>query len=271
MNRSRLFSQGKIDRWLSLIAVVVGLAAWEAASRTKVINPLFYPPPSLIIQTLFRMIGDGDLALNLGATLGRVGAGLLSGGSAGLAAGLLLGWSPRLRRIFDPVVSFLYPLPKLALFPLCLIIFGLGDTSRVVLIALAAFFPLLINTLAGVQQINPDYFEIARSYGASPLIEFQRVILPGSLPSMLSGLRLAVGNALVTAIAVELMNAQVGLGAVIWLAWETLRTSELYVALLMTALVGIASHLLLEFLSRRLVAWQIERSAEVPANLIPEI
>ena len=195
----------------------------------------------------------------------------MAGGAAGLLLGIALGLSPRLRRILDPLVSGLYALPKLALFPLFLILFGLGESSRIVLVALAAFFPLLINSMAGVRQINPDYFEIARSYGTSPFLLLRRVVFPGSLPSVLSGVRLAVGSALMLTIAVELINAQTGLGALIWKSWQTLQTEILYVALLTAALLGIGSHLLLEFLSRHLTPWQIDQEYELPGKAIPEI
>jgi ABC-type nitrate/sulfonate/bicarbonate transport system permease component len=183
----------------------------------------------------------------------------------------LLGWSTRLRVLLDPIIGALYPLPKLALFPLFLIIFGLGESPRVVLIALSAFFPILINTLAGVRQINSEYFEIAQAYGASRWLLLRRVVFPGAFPSVLSGLRLAVGNTLITTIAVELLNADTGLGAQIWWAWETLRTEVLYVAIFLAALLGIGSHYLLEWMSRVATPWQLDRGSSAPTNPIPEI
>jgi ABC-type nitrate/sulfonate/bicarbonate transport system permease component len=263
--------RGFIERWASGLLIAAGLAAWELAARAGWISALFFPAPSSIAGTLAAWIVSGELAVNLAATLSRFGAGLAAGGAAGFACGLALGLSSRLRRILDPLVSGLYSLPKLALFPLFMIIFGLGDSSRIVLIALAAFFPMLINTMGGVQQINPVYFEVARSHGTSRWLLLRRVVFPGSLPSVLSGVRLAVGTSLMITIAVELINARTGLGAVIWTAWQTLRTETLYVALLATAGLGIAGHMLLEFLSRRLIPWQMEQGKEVPTKTILEI
>jgi ABC-type nitrate/sulfonate/bicarbonate transport system permease component len=260
-----------LERWASVLLVLAGLAVWELAARMGWISVLFFPAPTSIAAALGEWIANGELAANLGASLYRFGAGLAVGGCAGFVCGIVLGLSPRLRRILDPLVSGFYSLPKLALFPLFLILFGLGDTSRIVLIALAAFFPLLINTMAGVRQINPDYFEIARSYGTSRSMMLRRVVFPGSLPSVLSGIRLAVGTSLMITIAVELINARTGLGAVIWMAWQTLRTELLYVALLTAAALGISGHLLLEYLSRRLTPWQMEQGKEMPTNAILEI
>jgi len=270
-NRESIAHAGWAERLAPALLVLAGLAAWELAARAGWISTLFFPAPSSIAGTLAAWIVSGELAVNLGATLYRFGAGLAAGGAAGFAFGLVLGLSGRLRRILDPLVSGLYSLPKLALFPLFLIFFGLGDSSRIVLIALAAFFPMLINTMGGVQQINPDYLEIARSYGTSRGLLLRRVVFPGSLPSVLSGLRLAVGTSLMITVAVELINARTGLGAVIWMAWQTLRTEVLYVALLATATLGITSHVLLEFLSRRLIPWQMERGKELPTKAILEI
>jgi ABC-type nitrate/sulfonate/bicarbonate transport system permease component len=246
------------------------LVAWEIAARTGSINPLFFPAPSHIGSTFLEMAASGDLLRATLSTVERAGIGLLTGGAIGLVAGMVLGSSRQLRTILDPWISFLYPLPKIALFPLMLMIFGLGESSRLVLIALAAFFPLLINTMTGIRQISEEYFEVARSYGATRMQTLRRIILPGSLPTALSGLRLSVGMALTTTIAVELLNANDGIGSVIWLSWETLHTDELYLALLVTALLGLGSHWILERLTRVLLPWQQLGDANTP-NLVYEI
>ena len=187
-------------------------------------------------------------------------SGALIGGAAGLSLGLLMGWSPRVRAIADPFVAAAHPIPKIAVLPLVLIIFGIGETSKIALIAVAAFFPMLINTMAGVRQIHPLHFEVAKNYGAGPWLVFRRVLWPGSLPLALAGARLALNTALVITVAVELLTARQGLGATIWLAWETMRTERLYVALLATAILGISFNLLLQFVAGRLAPWQIEQA-----------
>jgi ABC-type nitrate/sulfonate/bicarbonate transport system permease component len=262
---------GLLERHASLLLVLAALAAWEAAARLGWLSILFFPAPSSIAAALVEWIVSGELAVNLEATLYRFGTGLAAGGAAGFVCGMAFGISPRLRRILDPLVSGVYAIPKLALFPLFLILFGLGDSSRIVLIALGAFFPMLINTMAGIRQINPDYFEIARSYGTSRSMMMRRIVVPGSLPSVLSGVRLAVGTSLMITIAVELINSSVGLGALIWRSWQTLQTEILYIALLTAAMLGIGSHLLLELLSRRLIPWQAEMETDLPGKAIPEI
>ena len=138
---------------------------------------------------------------------------------------------------------------------------GIGDLSKVIAISVAAFFPVLINTMAGVRQISPVYLEVAENYGASFLKVFSRVVLPGSLPLVLSGLRIALNASLSVAIAAELAASDTGLGAEIWIAWEVLDTERLYACLIVIALMGVAFAQVIQLLQRSLVPWQAEARA----------
>jgi ABC-type nitrate/sulfonate/bicarbonate transport system permease component len=248
-------------RWLPLVVVLAGTLAWEAAARLGVIPSLFFPPPSAIARALVRMLVDGDLGRHVGATLARVLAGAALGGLPGLLVGLLMGWSRRVRAALDPMVAAIHPLPKIALFPLVLILLGLGETPKLVIIALGAFFPMLVSTMAGVRQISPICFEVAQNYGASRTTVLTRVVIPGSLPLALAGARLALNLALTITIAVELLAADRGIGAIIWSARETLRLEELYVGLAAAAALGLLFNGLLRALAARLTPWQPERIA----------
>ncbi|MGQ9682398.1 MAG: ABC transporter permease [Anaerolineae bacterium] len=234
------------------------LMVWELAGRARWISALFFPAPSALLMTLARLMADGTLAANLSATLSRVLMGFVLGGIPGLLLGLAMGWSRRLRAIADPFVAAVHPLPKVAMLPLIMVIFGIGEAPKVVVIALAAFFPLLIDTMAGVRQINPIYFEVAKNYGAGVAKVFARVVLPGSLPLVLSGVRQSLNTALLLAIAVEMVSAQRGLGAMVWFGWETLRVEQIYVALAVTAALGVSSNVLLRGLAAFLAPWQVE-------------
>jgi NitT/TauT family transport system permease protein len=247
--------------WLPLLVIVLVLAVWEWQVRTGGMSALFFPAPSTIIQTLVRLLVEGELLAHLGATLARLFLGFLLGGIPALILGLFMGWSRGLRAVVDPLVAAAHPVPKIAILPLVMIIFGVGESSKVVVVAIAVFFPILINTMAGVRQIPPIYFEVAQNYGAGLFKAFARVVVPGSLPLVLTGARLALNVALLITIAVELVAAQKGLGEMIWFAWETLRTEELYASLVVIAGLGIAFNLLLQRLMARLVPWQVERGA----------
>jgi ABC-type nitrate/sulfonate/bicarbonate transport system permease component len=233
---------------------------WEWQVRAGRVSALFFPAPTVIGRTLARWVITGDLTPHLSATLLRVGVGFVVGGAGGLLLGLLMGWSRRVRVVIDPLIAAVHPVPKIAILPLIMILFGIGETSKIVVVVIAAFFPMLINTMAGVRQIQPLYFEVAANYGARPVQVFARVIIPGSLPLILTGMRLALNSALLITIAVELVTAQQGLGALVWLAWETLRTEELYASLAVTAALGMSFNVLLHYLTTVLVPWRTEES-----------
>lgn len=235
---------------------MAGLIAWEVAARLGWITALFFPPPTLILLTLRRLAVDTSFWSTLGITLLRFSAGVGIGAGLGLLLGWTMGTVRALRRTLEPIIALLHPLPKLALFPLLLVLLGIGEASKVASVALAAFFPMVINTLAGVQQIEADYWAVAANYGVKGGLLLRRVIVPGSLPLALVGLRLAVNQGLMLTVAVEMLAAQQGLGAQIWLAWQTLRLQELYAILAVISLVGFTSHRLLNLLTRWLLPWQ---------------
>ena len=251
---------GRAELWrlVPLVGLVVFLAIWEWQARVEGISTLFFPAPSAIGRTLADMVGGGEMLGLVGITLGRLVRGLALGGFIGLGVGLLMGWSKHVRMAVDPVISAIHPVPKLALLPLLLIIFGFGDLPGVLIVAMAAFFPMAINSMAGVQQIPPIHFEVAQNFGASAPQVFKRIAWPGSLPFTLAGARLALNAGFVLTIAVEIILAQGGLGGVIWLVWQTLKTQRLYATLVVIAILGVSFNTLLKYASRRLVPWQDE-------------
>jgi ABC-type nitrate/sulfonate/bicarbonate transport system permease component len=245
----------RLEAWLPAIIIGLGLALWELLSRTGRLSALFFPAPSTIIASLIQMILNGKMVIHLRATIERLVIGFAIGGSAGLLLGLAMGWSPRLRQIIDPLIAAIHPIPKIAIFPLIMIIFGIGEASKIVAISIAAFFPMLLNCMSGVRQLNPVYFEVTQNYRASRWKTFSRLIVPGSLPLILTGTRLAINMAMVIAIAVELLAAKEGLGVIIWFSWQTLRIEELYASLVVIAGLGIGINLFLQYLSKRLTPW----------------
>jgi NitT/TauT family transport system permease protein len=152
---------------VSLAIAAVAIGGWEVVARAGMVSKLFFPAPSVIARTLFGMLQGGRLAQDVAGTVGRLLTGFLFGGSAGLLVGMWMGWSPTTRRILDPFVAAAHPVPKISTLPLIMLIFGIGVVSKTLIVAVAAFFPMLINTMAGVSQIQPVYFEVAENYGAS--------------------------------------------------------------------------------------------------------
>ena len=244
-----------------LVPVVVAaclLIAWEVLSRLGVLKPVLFSSPVVIGRTLARSFASGEMGSHALATVARTTAGLALGAVPGLLLGLAMGWSRGLRRALDPILAALHPIPKIAILPLLMIFFGIGEASRIAVASVAAFFPMLINTMAGVRAINPIYFEVAQNYGASRYRLFSRVVLPASLPLVFSGLRLAANVTLLVTIAAEIVMADRGLGALVWLSWETLRVELLYATLVVIASLGIALTGGLRLIRRAVVPWQVE-------------
>jgi ABC-type nitrate/sulfonate/bicarbonate transport system permease component len=252
----------RLEPWASILVLGLALLVWETLSRLGQLSPLFFPAPSSILASLWNMALNGKLWLHTSATLNRLAIGFALGAGSGLVLGLGMGWSPRLRAIVDPIIAALHPIPKIAIYPLIMIIFGIGDESKIVSIAIAGFFPMLLNSMAGVRGLNPVYFEVTRNYGASRWKTFTRVVLPGSMPMVLTGARLAFNMAMVISIAVELLSAKEGLGVIIWFSWQTLRIEEMYGSLVIIALLGVAAQLILHQLTRRLTPWFIEGNSQ---------
>jgi NitT/TauT family transport system permease protein len=243
------------EGWLAWLIPVALLLLWEAAARAGWISQLLFPAPSEVLTTMGRLTASGELPRHVAISLQRVAAGLCVGAIPGITLGLAMGWSRRLRLLLDPLMGAIYPLPRIALFPLIMVLVGIGEASKVVTIGIGVFFPTLINSMTGVHGIPETYFEVARSYGARPWQVFRRVVLPGSLPTVFAGLRLAVGMALLLVIAIEFISARTGLGAFLWLAWETFRTTNVYVALLVSAFLGATLAWLVRRAEHRLLPW----------------
>ncbi len=243
-------------KWMPLIIGLLFFSAWEMASSAEWISPLFFPAPTVILEAIARLFSTGELTENLAATITRLLSGFFLGGTVGLLLGMLMGWSTATRQVIDPLIAAIHPVPKISIFPLIMIVFGIGAMSKTMVIAVAAFFPMVINTMAGVRQISPIYFEVAENYGAGPWQTFRYVILPGSSAMILAGIRLALNLSLTLTTSIELLMGQNGLGAMIWLSWQTLRIEELYAAIFCLALIGITFRFTIIFLAHRLVPWQ---------------
>jgi NitT/TauT family transport system permease protein len=240
---------------LPLVSLTGVLLLWELCGRLGLINPLFFPVPSLIFLAFFGMLADGDIQSNLSITLFRVFVGFLIGTIPGITIGLLMGVSDKTRLFLDPIIAATYPIPKLAIFPLLMVIFGIGELSKIMAIAFGCFFITLINAMGGVRNINKVYFDVAKNYGASKTQLFTRVVLPASLPMIFTGIRVALGMSLIVVVGVEFVSANHGIGAMIWNAWQTFEIEKLYVGIFICAILGIVFTLVLKTVEKRTIPW----------------
>ena len=242
------------------------LAVWgvllivlEVLVRAGVLVSLFLPAPSTVLASLGQLISSGALTAHLSTTLARILGGLFFGVSVGVGLGLLAGTSQKLRRVVDPVVAALHPIPRLAFFPLLIVVFGIGESSKIAAVSLGAFFPMFLNTVAGVKAMNPVHLDLGRNYGANPRQMFSHVLLPGAMPLILTGLRLSANTAFHGTIGVEMVGSRTGIGAALWLSWQTFRIDQLYALLVVIALIGIGLASLIRGVSNRTAPWLVEK------------
>ena len=243
------------DRVIAGLIAVALFAWWEIASRRGWIDSLVFPAPTRILAN-FAILWHKGLLENIGVTLTRFLGGVVMGGIPGVFFGLCIGWLPRARRIADPFIAAIHPIPKLVLFPLFIVIFGMGEMAKIASVSLSVFFPSLINAAAGAREISPLYFEVIRSYGGGRAALFRHVVVPGSLPMILSGIRIAATLGLLVTIAIEFTVTTRGIGSVMWLALQTMRTEDLYCGVVTISLIGIIMNATIQKLLRRLAPWQ---------------
>ncbi|HBB6757857.1 TPA: taurine ABC transporter permease TauC [Citrobacter amalonaticus] len=248
---------------LSLATLTVILAVWWTVAALQLISPLFLPPPDQVMQKLITIAGpqgfmDATLWQHLAASLTRIVLAMLAAVAFGIPVGIAMGLSPTLRGILDPIIELYRPVPPLAYLPLMVIWFGIGETSKILLIYLAIFAPVAMSALAGVKSAQQVRIRAARSLGASRAQVLWLVILPGALPEILTGLRIGLGVGWSTLVAAELIAATRGLGFMVQSAGEFLATDVVLAGIAVIAIIAFILELGLRALQRRLTPWHGE-------------
>jgi NitT/TauT family transport system permease protein len=235
--------------------IVLLLACWEALSEFHVLDPLFFPPPSVLLGTLGSLTMSGELGHQIVRTLERTMVGFGVGVVAGVIVSVILAVSVTLRRATHPLISALYSMPHLTLLPMLMLLLGVNNVSRVLLVVLTTALVMVIQTSDAIRGINRDYVDMAVNYGAGTLTVIRKVYLPACLPQIFTALRLAFGRALVLTISLELLSCDDGLGSMIWNAWQTFAIEKLYVSIALAGVLGVTFQGLFQVLEKRLVPW----------------
>ena len=256
---SRGMSRETTERLMNIVSPLALIGLWEICARLGLIDVRFFPAPSKIFVVMFQMIQNGQLEVHVWASMQRLFWGILWGGIPALILGVAMGMFRTLRVIIEPIIAATYPIPKSAILPLILLIFGLGEPSKVVMVATGVFFPILINSMAGVLEIHRIHFDVGRNFGASGFQIFRTVALPGALPLIMTGVKLGVGLGLVLIAIAEMVGAKSGLGYMIWNAWEILSVETMYVGLITIAALGLLFTLVLNEIERMIVPWKSSR------------
>lgn len=248
---------------LSLLSLTALLALWWLVARLGLISPLFLPPPEQVLHQFITIAGpqgfmDATLWQHLAASLQRILIALTAAALCGVTVGIAMGLSTTVRGMLDPLIELYRPVPPLAYLPLMVIWFGIGETSKVLLIYLAIFAPVAMATLAGVQSAQQVRLRAARALGATRWQVLWHVILPGALPEILTGLRIGLAVGWSTLVAAELIAATRGVGFMVQSAGEFLATDVVLAGILVIALIAFILELGLRALQRRLTPWHGE-------------
>jgi ABC-type nitrate/sulfonate/bicarbonate transport system permease component len=256
MDASRSPSWDRLGPLRALALPLVLLTAWEAVGRAGLVDVRFVPPPSRIVAAFPALIETDELWGSIAATLVRMGVGFLFAAALGISLGLLVGTSPRLRRLLGPLIELLRPIPGVSLIPVAVLWFGLGNPAKISVVMWATFFPVLLNTILGCQETPPILVRAARVMEINGARFFWKVMLPAALPSIFTGLRLSVGYALISATATEMIEGPNGLGFLIVEAQRTFRTPEMFAGIITVALLGFLATAALQLVEHRLLAYR---------------
>ncbi|MGW5720119.1 ABC transporter permease [Amycolatopsis sp. NPDC003865] len=242
-----------LRRWISPVVLV---AAWQVFSATGVLPPDKLSSPWTVVRAGIEVARSGELGDAFAVSLGRVGAGFAIGAVVGVVLGIVSGLSRWGEVLVDPPVQMLRTLPFLGLIPLFILWFGIGEETKIVLVALGVAFPLYLNVHSGIRSADPNLVEAARALGFSRAERLWHVVLPGALPQALVGLRQSLGIAWLALIVGETVNADAGVGYLINNAREFLRTDVVVVGLVLYALLGLVTDALVRLLERRALRWR---------------
>ncbi len=241
---------------LILAPWVLIVLAWYAIAYSGLINPALVPTPHAVAARFWELLTKARLPADMLMSTQRVFLGVLSGIVLAVPVGFVLGWYREIRTFVDPLINFFRALPPIALIPLAVVYFGIGEVAKVVILFYASFFAGVIVMYEGIAQISPLYVRVARTLGATDGEIFRRVILPLTVPHMLTALRVALGVAWATLVASELIAAQQGLGALIQNASSFFQLDIIYVGIICIGFIALAMDLALRAVARRLVSWQ---------------
>jgi sulfonate transport system permease protein len=245
-----------VSPFLSRYGLVLAfLAVWQISSTQGWINPAVFPRLDIIVAALWKGIVGGALIDDIAISLQRSGIAFAAAVAIGIPLGLFMGQVAAVERALDPLLQFFRQTSALALYPVFILMLGLGEASKVFVIFWATLFPILLSTIGGVKEVDRKLIEMARTYGAGPIAIFRRVVLPASVPAIFVGLRLSATTALLLLIAAEMIGANKGVGFQVMNAQYNFQIPLMYASILLLALLGLAANAGLVLLQRKLCRW----------------
>lgn len=241
---------------IGTLSVIFVLTVWQLVANARIMPVLFLPGPTDVAKAFVLLFQTGDIWLDMYTSGAEMAIGYGMAIVVGLLIGLGMGWYTRFQYAMDPFVNFFYSTPRIVLIPLFIIWFGIDMPSKVAVIFLGALFPIIINTMAGVRNTEAALLRVAKSFGASDALIFRRVVLPGSVPFILTGFRLGIGHALTGVVVAELIAARHGIGQLIAIAGQTFQTPKMLAGVIIIAGTGMLLTTVLQRIENRFQAWR---------------
>lgn len=246
----------KIEKKIIFLGVPIALLIiWQILGDMGVINGIIMPTPGRIFQTFAELIENGELADNLGASIIRVLSGFIFGTLAGLIFGVLTGLYPKINQAVAAIFGILRPIPMIGLVPLMILWFGIGEKSKIIVIAVGTFWSVLINTQEGIANTSSKLLEVAQLLEKDKFTVLFKIIFPAATPSIFTGVRLGVGNAWKSVVAAEMLAATKGVGHMIEYARELAQPEKMFVGLLSIGFIGLVIDVVIMKLQKRLILW----------------
>lgn len=243
-------------RFVGLGVFVFLIAFWEFGSRMGFISELVLPAPSEAWEAFMDLVRSGNLQKHLSASLQRLLIGFFCGATLGLIVGTLVGLSSYARAGITPLVSAIFPIPKIALLPLFIIWFGIGEGSKVATILFGTFFPMVIATYGGIDSVDRALIRMGQSFGLSRWHIVRKIVLPAALPAILSGMRIAASISIILLVAAEMIGAEYGIGAYVLLAGNLMSTDQLIAGVAMLSILGLTVNFLIGRAERHFLSWR---------------
>ncbi len=242
--------------YVSWISIILVLGLWEMLGYSGLVPPLFLPRFSAVLVSGYEMVASGEIFAHLFASLWRIGWGFFLGAGLGVFTGVAVGYFQLVDDTARPLVAATYPIPKIAILPLLILWLGIGEGSKVAVITLGVFFPVVINVRAGVRNVDPLLIKAALSLGSGPLNVIRKVILPMTLPMIFAGLKLGVGIALLLVVTAEMIAADKGIGFLILSSADLMQTTRLLFGIMVLSGMGISFAWILDKLERIWIPWR---------------
>lgn len=243
-------------RWIGLIVFIVLIALAEAGTRAGIISALTLPRPSQVFAAFVELYQSGLLWKHLWPSLSRLAVGALIGASSGIVIGVLIGLFSYVRSGLVPLVAAIFPIPKIALLPLFVIWFGIDEGSKYALIAFGTFTPTVVATYGAVDNVDRTLIRMGQSFGLSWLSIVRKIVLPGAMPGILSGLRISLSIAIILLVAAEMLGAEYGIGAYILQAGSLYDLERLFAGVVMLSCLGVLVSGAISLIERRVLAWR---------------